>query len=38
MGNYHVLFLGGNGAERPLAYPIHISHETEEQEWINKSK
>jgi hypothetical protein len=22
MGNYHVRFLGGKGAERPLTYPV----------------
>jgi hypothetical protein len=22
MGNYHAGFLGGNGAERPLPYPV----------------
>jgi hypothetical protein len=25
MGNYHARFLGGNGAEKPLLYPVLIA-------------
>jgi len=28
MGNYHARFLGGNGAERPLTYPVLIKTTT----------